>query len=61
MQGGNLLDLQYCWDCNTLVVFLTLGQNAAKISDYIEKYIKQKLHRIKFPTKNSVEADLYLP
>ncbi len=37
-----------------------LGLNAAKNTDYMEKCLKQKLHRIKFPTKNSVEAYLYL-
>ncbi len=52
---------QYCWDCNISIVFPTLGLNAAKIIDYIEKCFKRKLRRIKFPTKNSVDADLYLP
>ncbi len=28
--------------------------------DHIEKFFKQKLHRIKFATKISVNADLYL-
>ncbi len=28
--------------------------------DYIKKSLKQKLHRIKFPTKTSLEAYLYL-
>ncbi len=32
----------------------TLGLNAAKNVDYIEKWFKQKLRKIKFPTKNSV-------
>ncbi len=49
-------DLQYCWDGNILVVFPTLGPNAAKIIDYIERCFEQKL-----PCKNSVEKDLYLP
>ncbi len=31
---------------------LNLGLNAAKTADYIEKYFKEKLFRIKFPTKN---------
>ncbi len=31
----------------------TLGLNPAKNIDYIEKWVKQKLHRTKFPTKNS--------
>ncbi len=61
MQDGDLCDLQYCWDCNISVVFPILGLNAAKIIDYIEKYFKRKLCRIKFPAKNSVEADFYLP
>ncbi len=34
----------------------TLGLNAAKITDYIEKYFLQKLRGIKFPTKNSLNA-----
>ncbi len=61
MQGGNLRDLQYCWNRNISVVFPTLGLNAAKIIDYIEKCFKRKLRRIKFPVKNSGEADIYLP
>ncbi len=39
----------------------TLGLNAEKNTDYIEKWFKQKLHKIKFSTKNSKEANLYLP
>ncbi len=39
----------------------TLGLNAAKSTNYIEKCFKQKLLRIKFPIKNSTEAYLYLP
>ncbi len=35
--------------------------NTAKNIDYIEKYFKQKLHRIKFSTKNSVDAYLFVP
>ncbi len=61
MQDGNLCDLQYCWDCNISVVFPTLWLNATKIIDYIEKCFKRKLRQIKFPAKNSVEADFYLP
>ncbi len=61
MRDSNLHDLQYCWDCNILVVFATLGLNATKIIDYIEKCFKRKLRKIKFPAKNSAEADLYLP
>ncbi len=37
-----------------------LELNAAKNIDYIEKYFKQKLHSIKFTTKNSVDTYLYL-
>ncbi len=40
---------------------LTLGLNTAKDIDYIEKWFKQKLHRIKFPKENPVEAYLYVP
>ncbi len=40
---------------------LILRLNAAKNIDYIEKWFKQKLRKIKFPTKNSVEAYAYLP
>ncbi len=39
----------------------TLGLNAAKNIDYNEKWFKQKSRKIKFLTKNSVEAYLYLP
>ncbi len=35
---------------------LTFRLNNAKNTDCIEKYFKQKLHRIKFSTKNSVNA-----
>ncbi len=38
----------------------TSGLNAAKNIDYVEKCFKQKLQRIKFSTKNSVEAYFYL-
>ncbi len=34
----------------------TLELNAAKSTNYIEQCFKQKLRRIKFPTKNSGEA-----
>ncbi len=40
---------------------ITLGLDAAKITDYIEKLFKQKLFKIKFPTKNSEGAHVYLP
>ncbi len=39
----------------------TLELNTAKNIDYIEKCFKQKLHGIKFLTKNSVNTYLYLP
>ncbi len=39
----------------------TLELNAAENNDYIEKFFKQKLCRIKFPTKNSMNAFVYLP
>ncbi len=61
VQDGNFRDVQYCSDCNISLVFPTLGLNATKIIDYIEKCFKRKLRRIKFPAKKSVEADLYLP
>ncbi len=38
-----------------------LELNAAKRIDYIEKCFKQKLHRIKFATENSVDANLDPP
>ncbi len=41
-------------------VRFTLGLNAAKNIDYFEWCFKRKLHRIKFYTKNSLEAYLYL-
>ncbi len=39
----------------------TLGLDAAKINNYIEKGFKHKLLRIKFPTKNSAGARVYFP
>ncbi len=39
----------------------TFGLNAAKNTDYIKISFKQKVFRIKFPTKISVDAYLYLP
>ncbi len=59
--SGDLHDVWFYWDCNISMVFPTLGLNAAKIIDYIEKCFKRKLHIIRFPAKNSLEADLYLP
>ncbi len=38
----------------------TSGLNVAESTDCIKKYFKQKLHKMKFPTKNSVSARLYL-
>ncbi len=32
-----------------------------KNTDYIKKYFKQKFWRIKFPTKNYLDAHLYVP
>ncbi len=39
----------------------TLGRNAAKSTACIQKCLKQKLYKPKFPRKNSVDAYLYLP
>ncbi len=39
----------------------TLVLNATKNIDYIEKYFKQKLFIIKFPTKNFINVYVYLP
>ncbi len=38
-----------------------IGMNAAQNVNYIEKYLKQKLRRIKFPKKNLLDAYLYAP
>ncbi len=38
-----------------------LQLNTKKSTDYIIKYFKQKLFKIKFPVKNSPDAFLYLP
>ncbi len=38
-----------------------LGQNAVKNTVYIEKCFKQKLRKIQFPQKNSVDTYVYLP
>ncbi len=35
--------------------------NTAKSTNYIEKCFNQKLFKIKFPTKNTADAYLYLP
>ncbi len=37
-----------------------LGRNTAKNAHYIEKYFKENLFRIKYPTKKSVGAYIYL-
>ncbi len=37
-----------------------LELKVAKNSEFIKKCLKQKLFEIKFPTKNSVDAYLYL-
>ncbi len=37
-----------------------LKSNTAKNIDYIDKCFKQKLHKIKFDTKNSTDTYLYL-
>ncbi len=38
----------------------TSGTNVAKNTDYIEECFKQKLHGIKFPTRNLVDTYLCL-
>ncbi len=38
----------------------TLGLNTARNTDYIEKCFEQKLRKIKFPKKNSLDTYLYL-
>ncbi len=57
------VELQGSKDCHFWNIIIlewegrfTLGLNAAKNTDYIKKYFKQKLFRIKFPTKNLVNA-----
>ncbi len=61
MQGGDLCDLQYCWDCNISMVFPTLGLNVAKIIDCIENASNENYAELDFLQKNSVEVDLYIP
>ncbi len=39
----------------------TSGQNTAKSSNYIEKCFKRWLSKIKFSTKNLMDASLYFP
>ncbi len=51
-------DHDACWHIPKWQSGFTLGLDGAKSIDYIEKYIKQKLRRIKFPTKNLVEVFL---
>ncbi len=36
------------------------GWTRQKITDYIKKFFKQKLLRIKFPTKNSMDAFIFI-
>ncbi len=50
-----------CHFWNNALKWVLLGLNAAKSTNYIEKYFSQKLFDIKFPTKNTVGAYLYLP
>ncbi len=40
-------------------ILLTLGLNAAKSTDYIEKYFNQKLSKVIFPTKTSLSAYVF--
>ncbi len=60
MQGGDLHDLQYCWDCNILVVFPTLGLNFAKIIDYIEKCFKQKVVQKEISCKKTQWKQIFI-
>ncbi len=46
-----VFEILYCIEMKKF----TLEQKSAKNIDYIEKYFKQKSHRIKFSTKSSVE------
>ncbi len=49
------------WQTFAMYRTFFLGLKASKIIDYIEKCFKQKLYKIKFPTKNSMGPYLYLP
>ncbi len=55
-----LLKWFVCWKTKKESMF-NLGLNGGKTANYIEKYFKEKLFRIKFPTKNSKDAFIYLP
>ncbi len=56
MKLGDNFTGSYCfWESR-----YTFRQNTAKNTDYIKKCFKHKLFRIKFPTKKSMEAYLYL-
>ncbi len=53
----NFVTIKICHFSNNALEWesrITLGFDADKSIDYIEKCFKQKLSKIKFPTKNSV-------
>ncbi len=65
-EGYEFLELvSRCYDVLERESRFTLGTKVAKNTDYSKKKkkkcFKQKLFRIKFPTKNSVDTCLYLP
>ncbi len=62
MELWGLKDVSYLKYYNTLEweSRFTLGPKAAKNIDYIEKWFKWKLRKIKFPSENLVEAYVYL-
>ncbi len=55
-----LIRLKY-YNVQKWQVTFTLGLNAVKNTAYMEKSVKQKLFRIKFPTKKSLGVCVYLP
>ncbi len=57
---GNTKGLPFLKKFTEIRNLVHLGLNAAKSTDYIEKCFSQKLFKIKFPTKNTVNAYLYL-
>ncbi len=57
MGHGKLPCLKYY---NALMRKFILGLNIAKNTDYIEKGFKQKLFRIKFYTKKSMDTYVYI-
>ncbi len=57
---GDTTDLPFLKYCIRMGKYNHFGLNDAKSTDYIEKCLKQKLFKIKFSTKNSAEAYLYL-